>query len=99
MQRDVSAQEVVKTVKELCMEANFNLGDDVLRAFDQAIEMEESETAKEVLRELKENARIAREESGRDFNRCHPPAMVEAWGSPAGRGIRKHLKLQELQFD
>lgn len=62
MQRDVSAQEVVKTVKQLCMEANFNLGDDVLRAFDQAIEMEESETAKEVLRELKENARIAREE-------------------------------------
>jgi fumarate hydratase subunit alpha len=62
MQRDVFAQEIVTTVKQLCMEANFNLGDDVLRAFDQAIETERSETAKEVLRELKDNARIAREE-------------------------------------
>jgi fumarate hydratase subunit alpha len=46
----------------LCIDANYNLGNDVLRAFDKAIEAEESATGREVLKELKENARIAREE-------------------------------------
>ena len=62
MTREIPAQEIIKVVKDLCVDANYNLGNDVLVAFDQAIENEKSETAREVLRELKENARIAREE-------------------------------------
>jgi fumarate hydratase subunit alpha len=62
MTREIPAQEIIKVVKDLCVDANYNLGNDVLLAFDQAIENEKSETAREVLRELKENARIAREE-------------------------------------
>ena len=62
MIREIPAQEIIKVVKDLCVDANYNLGNDVLLAFDQAIENEKSETAREVLRELKENARIAREE-------------------------------------
>jgi len=44
------------------MRANTDLGEDVLQAFDRAIEKEESPVAVEILKELKENARIAREE-------------------------------------
>jgi len=62
MIREISTQKIIKVVKDLCIDANYNLGTDVLAAFDQAIENEKSETAREVLRELKENARIAREE-------------------------------------
>lgn len=62
MTREIPAQEIIKVVKDLCVDANYNLGNDVLLAFDQAIENEKSETAREVLRELKENARIARQE-------------------------------------
>ncbi|HUT71659.1 MAG TPA: fumarate hydratase [Desulfatiglandales bacterium] len=62
MVREISAQEITEKVKGLCMEANYYLGDDVLNAFDQALEKEKSDTAKEILKELKENARIAREE-------------------------------------
>ena len=62
MTREIPVQEIIKVVKDLCVDANYNLGNDVLLAFDQAIENEKSETAREVLRELKENARIAREE-------------------------------------
>jgi fumarate hydratase subunit alpha len=62
MTREIPAQEIIKVVKDLCVDANYNLGNDVLLAFDQAIKNEKSETAREVLRELKENARIAREE-------------------------------------
>jgi fumarate hydratase subunit alpha len=62
MVREISAQQITETVKDLCMEANYYLGEDVLRAFDQALEHEKSDTGKEILKELKENARIAREE-------------------------------------
>ncbi len=62
MIREISNREIIKVIRDLCIDANYNLGKDVLRAFDRAIETEESATGIEVLKELKENARIAREE-------------------------------------
>jgi fumarate hydratase subunit alpha len=62
MMREISAQEITKVVKDLCIDANYNLGEDVLSAFKRAIKTEESSTGKAVLKELLENARIAREE-------------------------------------
>jgi fumarate hydratase subunit alpha len=60
--REVQAAEITKAVRDLFIDANCNLGEDVLAAFDRAIEKDESPVAKEVIRELKENARIARDE-------------------------------------
>ena len=60
--REVQASEITRAVKDLFIDANCNLGEDVLAAFDRAIERDESPVAKEVIRELKENARIARDE-------------------------------------
>ncbi len=60
MIRDISAQEIIKVVRNLCIDANYNLGDDVLLAFKEALEREDSGTAREVLKELIENAKIAR---------------------------------------
>jgi len=62
MIREISSKKIIEVVRDLCIDANYNLGNDVLRAFDNAIEAEESATGIEVLKELKENARIAREE-------------------------------------
>src|SRR5512138_2455491 len=60
--REVQASEITRAVKDLFIDANCNLGEDVLGAFDRAIATDESSVAREVLRELKENARIARDE-------------------------------------
>ena len=62
MIREISTREIIKVVRNLCIDANYNLGDDVLLAFNNAIEKEDSGTGREVLKELIENARIAREE-------------------------------------
>jgi len=62
MIREISNRKIIEVVRDLCIDANYNLGEDVLRAFDKAIEAEESATGIEVLKELQENARIAREE-------------------------------------
>jgi len=60
--REIQAAEITKAVRDLFIDANCNLGEDVLAAFDRAIETDESPVAREVIRELKENARIARDE-------------------------------------
>jgi len=62
MIRDISTQEIIKVVRNLCIDANYNLGDDVLLAFKEALEREDSGTGREVLKELIENAKIARTE-------------------------------------
>lgn len=62
MIRDISAQEIIKVVRNLCIDANYSLGDDVLLAFKEALEKEDSGAAREVLKELIENAKIARTE-------------------------------------
>jgi len=60
--REIDVKLIQEKVKDLCMKANTDLGEDVLRAFDRGIEQEESSLGIEILKELKENARVAKEE-------------------------------------
>ncbi len=60
--REIDVELVTETVSGLCVAANTELCGDVLNAYDRAIEREESPSGREILRELGENARIAREE-------------------------------------
>lgn len=57
----INASEIVEKVSQLCMDANFNLNEDVLDALRDSYEAEVSPVAKEVFAELLENAKIARE--------------------------------------
>ena len=61
--REVDVKLITEKVRDLCMKANTDLGEDVLQAFDRAMETEESSLGVEILKELKENARIAKEEN------------------------------------
>ena len=60
--RQIPTQKIIASVKEAAIRANFELGEDVLQAFENALEHEESPVGKEILDQLRENARIAREE-------------------------------------
>ncbi|OGP88520.1 MAG: fumarate hydratase [Deltaproteobacteria bacterium RBG_16_48_10] len=60
--REIDVKWITQKVRDLCIEGNTDLGEDVLQAFDRALEKEESPLGIEILRELKENARIARDE-------------------------------------
>lgn len=50
---------IVESVAEMCKEANYKLGEDVLNAFQIALKSEKSEIGKDVLKQLIENADIA----------------------------------------
>jgi fumarate hydratase subunit alpha len=60
--REVPVKEITQVVRDLFIDANVNLGEDVVMALQQALEREESTIGKEVLTELIENARIAKAE-------------------------------------
>jgi len=60
--REVEVSEITKEIAELCQEANFELGEDVINAFKDGLENDESPTAKAILEQLLENAKIARED-------------------------------------
>jgi len=60
--RTIDAETIVDRVAELCMEASYELGDDVLQKFAEFKEIEESPTARSILDQLETNAGIARNE-------------------------------------
>lgn len=59
--RDVHVNQIVKTVADLCIAANYELDEDVIESFKRFREKEESPTARAILEQLIENAAIARE--------------------------------------
>ncbi|MCK5186584.1 MAG: fumarate hydratase [Deltaproteobacteria bacterium] len=60
--KNIVFDDIVKKVKDACMSANFELGEDVITAFRKTKETEESPVGKEILEQLIENATIAKEE-------------------------------------
>jgi len=60
--REIKASDITDTVRMLCIEANTDLGDDVIQAFEKGLKQEESPTGKAIFTALLENAKIARDE-------------------------------------
>ena len=60
--REIEASAITQTVAQLCLEANFVLGEDVLSALKRAQQTDESQLGREVLSQLIENAHIAKQE-------------------------------------
>lgn len=57
--RELDVAQVTEAVAKLAVEACCNLGEDVVRFLDSAIETEESVTGRDVLTQILENARLA----------------------------------------
>jgi len=60
--REISAQEITKTVRRLCIEANTVLGEDMMEVLRNGYETEESPIGKDIFLQILENAKIAKEE-------------------------------------
>ena len=57
--RDVKVSEITKNIKEMCIEANHFLSEDMKKVFKNAVDSEESPLGKQVLNQLNENLSIA----------------------------------------
>lgn len=61
--RTIHTDEITKNIKEMCIEANLHLADDVVGAILNAKDQEESEIGKKILGQLQENMDIASSEN------------------------------------
>jgi fumarate hydratase subunit alpha len=60
--KEIEAEQITKTVRRLCIEANTVLDDDTIAAYEKGLETEASPVGKDIFRQLLENATIAKEE-------------------------------------
>lgn len=61
--RIISVEEITKNIKEMCIEANYNLSCDVKNAIYQNADLESNQLGKQILSQLKENMTIAENEN------------------------------------
>mgnify|MGYP002295369123 FL=1 len=57
--RTLNVEEISKNIKEMCIEANYTLSDDVKNKIINSAAVEESEIGKKILNQLEENMNIA----------------------------------------
>ena len=62
MIRSVSTDEIIRNIREMCIEANHYLSKDMEAALAHAVQNEESELGKKILNQLEENLEIADKE-------------------------------------
>ncbi|MHB8073220.1 fumarate hydratase [Desulfosporosinus fructosivorans] len=60
--KEILVEEIISAVEKLCMDANYDLGSDIMTGFQKALKDESSPLGIEVLERLIENAEIAHEE-------------------------------------
>ena len=60
--RQINTEQITDIVEKLCIDANYNLEDDLITSLRSALEKEESPLGKEVITQLLENAEIGRNE-------------------------------------
>ncbi|HHW00133.1 MAG TPA: fumarate hydratase [Clostridiaceae bacterium] len=61
--REISAEKVTEAVEKLCIDSNYYLSSDLMKALKCAYENEESEIGKNVMKQIVDNAEIARAQS------------------------------------
>lgn len=60
--REINVDKITEIVKEMCISVNHYLSEDMICAYNNAIESETSEIGKKILGQLKENLKIAGED-------------------------------------
>ncbi|MDD4402107.1 MAG: fumarate hydratase, partial [Desulfitobacteriaceae bacterium] len=60
--KQIGVEEIIVAVEELCISANYDLGEDVIDSYKKALSKESSPLGRRVLECLIENAQIARAE-------------------------------------
>ena len=60
--RQINTEEITDTIEKICVDANYNLGDDLVVSLQNALNKEESPLGKEVIAQILENAEIGKSE-------------------------------------
>lgn len=61
--RNISTDQIISTIKEMCIEANYTLSKDMIKVLQESEKKEESSIGKKIFSQLDENLRIAKEDN------------------------------------
>ena len=61
--RSIDVKEIVTTVEKMCIQANIQLGEDVIAALEKSIQEENSPIGRGIMEKLVENSNLAREKN------------------------------------
>ena len=61
--RRIHFNDIADNIRDMCMDANYNLSADVIAAYEKALETEKSPLGQEVLRQIMQNSEIASKEA------------------------------------
>lgn len=59
--REVSVKDIIASLKKLCIEANYQLGEEEERSLKEGYEKEESPTSKETIKQILDNIQISKQ--------------------------------------
>ena len=62
LMREINVSELTKTIRQMCIDVNHELSEDMKEALKKAKDAEDSELGKQILSSLSENLKIAKEE-------------------------------------
>ena len=91
--RTVDVSVVTQNIKEMCIEANHFLTEDMKCALDKAVTAEKSPLGKQVLEQLEENLQIAGEDM---IPICQDTGMAVVFMEPSICHISSHLSMPYL---
>jgi len=74
--REIPASTIIDTVAKLCRQANSVLPEDVLRALEAAYQKEKNDTAREILGQILQNARLAGQ---KDIALCQDTGIADVF--------------------
>jgi len=97
--REINVSRIRETVRGLCLKANFELRKDILRALKKALGKETSSRARGILRDIIENARLAKaaslaicQDTGMVFVRIEVGRDVRLVGGNLSKAINDGVK-------
>ncbi len=89
--KEIPSNRITQLIKQLCIEANTVLGDDMIRAYKKSIQAEKNPVGKDIFQQLLENADIAKKE-GRPL--CQDTGLAVVF---AEIGQDVHITGEDLQ--
>ncbi len=74
--REISVSKIREAVKQMCMDMNYFIGDDIKKSFEENLEKEVSPIGKAILLDLVENSKIA---ANKEVPLCQDTGMIVAF--------------------
>ena len=92
--RVIHTKEIIRNIRDMCIEANYTLSEDMTEALAAGVQVENSSLGKNILRQLQENLEIAEKEG---IPICQDTGMTVVYAQVGQEVVIEGGSLTEVQ--